>query len=132
LKQVILDEGVPRQIGRHLPGHEVTTVPARGWASFKNGALPFRIEEAGFDAFITCDKNMEFQPHQLAHSPFMILLLSTNHWPTIMPHVSTISRALEESSPGITTKVTVADFSGRSVRYPRNQTAECPALAQPC
>jgi hypothetical protein len=38
-----------------LPGYDTTTVPARGWASVKNGTLLSLIENAGFDAFITCD-----------------------------------------------------------------------------
>jgi hypothetical protein len=118
LKRVILDEGVPRQVARHLPGYDVTTVPAEGWASVKNGMLLFQIEEAGFEVFITCDKNMEHQQHQLAQRPFAILLLSTNHWPTIIPRVNKISLALEESSPGIITKV---DF-GRFLRRNRSES----------
>ncbi len=61
MKRVILDEGVPRQVGDHLSGHSVTTVPIEGWASVKNGELLALIEEAGFDAFITADKNLEAQ-----------------------------------------------------------------------
>jgi len=86
LKRVVLDEGVPRQVIRSLPDYDATTVPASGWASIKNGKLLTLIEQAGFDAFITCDKNMDFQQRQLESRPFAVLLLSTNHRPSIKPH----------------------------------------------
>jgi len=85
---------------RGLPNHEVTTVPASGWASIKNGKLLALIEQAGFDALITCDKNIEFQQHQLESRPFAVLLLSTNHWPSIKPHTAKIAEAPERAQPG--------------------------------
>jgi hypothetical protein len=79
LSRVILDEGVPRQVGHHLPRHSVTTVPIEGWASVKNGELLALIGQAGFSAFISADKNLESQ-QSLHGRPFATLLLSTNHW----------------------------------------------------
>ena len=81
MKRVILDEGVPKKIVRNLPGHEVTTVPAEGWAGTRNGKLLSLIERARFDVFVTADKNMEYQQPVLERRPFAVLLLSTNHLP---------------------------------------------------
>jgi hypothetical protein len=39
--RVLLDECLPRGLKRHLPGHDVRTVPEAGWAGMKNGALLF-------------------------------------------------------------------------------------------
>jgi hypothetical protein len=61
LSRIILDEGVPRKIGDHLPRHSVTTVPIEGWAAVKNGKLLALIRPAGFSAFISADKNLETQ-----------------------------------------------------------------------
>jgi hypothetical protein len=77
---------VLKGLGDHLPRHSVTTVPIEGWASVKNGKLLALIGQAGFSAFISADKNLETQ-QSLHGRPFAILLLSTNHWPSIRPNV---------------------------------------------
>ncbi len=116
MKRVILDEGVPRQVIRALPDHEAMTVPASGWASIKNGKLLALIEQAGFDALITCDKNMEFQQRQLESRPFAVLLLSTNHWPSIKPYVARVAEALEHAQPGSIQKIDCGRFIPRRRR----------------
>ena len=37
--KLLLDESLPKDLRLHLPGHEVATVPERGWASKSNGEL---------------------------------------------------------------------------------------------
>ena len=76
---ILLDECLPRQLRRNLPGHDVTTVAAMGWAGMKNGAL-LRLAESAFDVFITIDRNMEHQ--QRLHTPNMaiILLAAPDNW----------------------------------------------------
>lgn len=98
-----------------MPDHEVTTVPDAGWASVKNGNLLTLIEEAGYQAFITCDKNMESQ-QPLHRRPFAILLLSTNHWPSMRPQVAAINAALETAEPGVVTKIECGQFIPRARR----------------
>jgi hypothetical protein len=115
LKRVILDEGVPRQVGDHLPGYAVSTVPGEGWGSVKNGKLLALIEEAGFDAFITADKNLEDQ-QDLRGRPFAILVLSTNHWPSMKTHVERISSALDRWEAGTIVKVDCGSFVPRRLR----------------
>ncbi|HEX5725607.1 MAG TPA: DUF5615 family PIN-like protein [Longimicrobiaceae bacterium] len=58
---MLLDENVPRQLVRELPGHETSTVAAEGWKGVRNGELLQRAETAGFDVFVTADRNLEFQ-----------------------------------------------------------------------
>lgn len=117
MKRIILDEGVPRQVGDYLPGSVVTTVPEEGWGSMKNGALLALIGKAGFDAFITADKNLEAQQN-LRGLSFGILLLSTNHWPSIKPHVEKITSALDHSAAGTIVKVDCGSFVPRRSRNP--------------
>ena len=37
--RILLDESLPRDLGREIPGHEVTTVQQAGWAGVQNGEL---------------------------------------------------------------------------------------------
>jgi len=37
----------------------VETAYERGWASLQNGALLAAADEAGFDVFVTTDKNLQ-------------------------------------------------------------------------
>jgi hypothetical protein len=118
LKRIILDEGVPRKIARNLSGHDVTTVPAEGWAGARNGKLLGLIERARFDVFVTADKNMEYQQSVLERRPFAVLLLSTNHLPSIVPHIGKIAEALDAAQPGSLTKVDCGTFLPRRMRKP--------------
>jgi hypothetical protein len=58
---VLLDEHLPRLLARELPGHDVRTVSAEGWAGVLNGELLRRAEAAGFEVFVTADRALEFQ-----------------------------------------------------------------------
>jgi len=93
-----------------------------GWASVKNRKLLALIEEAGFNAFITADKNLEAQ-QSLQGRPFAILLLSTNHWPSIRPQVSKISEALHTCEPGSVTKVDCGAFTPRRMMKPKSPSS---------
>ena len=55
--RVLLDECLPKDLARELPGHAVKTVPQAGWTSISNGKLLRLIADSGrFDAFLTMDK----------------------------------------------------------------------------
>jgi hypothetical protein len=109
LKRIILDEGVPRQVARYLPGHDVTDVHEAGWNGMKNGRLLALIEKAGFEVFISNDKRIEFDQNW-SRRPFAALLLSTNHWRTLKPNVGNIEVAVETAEPGQVTRVDVGHF----------------------
>ena len=49
--RVLLDECVPRRLGRELVGHDVRTVPQEGWSGKKNGELLALMSAARFEAF---------------------------------------------------------------------------------
>jgi len=50
--RILLDECLPKDLARELPGHAVTTVPQAGWASISNGKLLRLIAVSGkFDVF---------------------------------------------------------------------------------
>ncbi len=58
--KLLLDESLPRDLRLHLQGHQVATVPERGWASKTNGEL-LQLASEQFDVFVTADQNLEYQ-----------------------------------------------------------------------
>jgi hypothetical protein len=58
--RLLLDESVPKRLGKYLPRHEVMTVVEMGWGGTKNGAL-LKLAGSSFDAFVTVDKNLPYQ-----------------------------------------------------------------------
>jgi Domain of unknown function (DUF5615) len=55
--RILLDENLDWRLERHLPGHEVESVPLIGWAGVGNGELLERAQDR-FDIFITMDSKM--------------------------------------------------------------------------
>jgi hypothetical protein len=113
--KVILDEGVPENLEAYLARHETATVKRQGWRGTKNGKLLDLIECAGFEAFITTDKRMEYEQN-FSRRSFAVLLLSTNHWPTLEPNAARVKTALMEAQPGIITKVECGTFMAKRFR----------------
>ncbi len=113
--KVALDEGVPEQIATHLPEHDVQTVRELGLKGTINGKLLDAIEVRHFEAFISNDKRLEFEQN-LARRPFAVLLLSTNHWPTLEANAAEVREALSIAQPGETIKVDCGKFVPAKLR----------------
>ena len=96
--KVLVDECGPFKLVRLLAGHAFTTAQQRGWGSFKNGRL-LALAEPEFDLFLTCDRNLEYQQN-LKGRKIAILLLSTNHWPTLKGQVPLVQGALDKVRMG--------------------------------
>lgn len=82
---------------------------SQGWLGVKNGRLLDLIEQAAFDAFLTNDKRMENEQNLMDRS-FAVLVLSTNHWETLEPHVPEIISAIDRCQPGIASKINCGKF----------------------
>ncbi len=100
--RLLLDECLPKDLARELPGHTVKTVPQVGWASISNGKLLRLIAASGkFDVFVTMDKNL---PHQqkIKDLSFAIVLLraKSNRLIHVSPFAPEILRRLPEFHPG--------------------------------
>jgi hypothetical protein len=90
--KVLLDECVDRRLARELRGHEVPTVPQRGWAGIKNGDL-LALAEKEFDAFITVDRKISVQQDLTRFQIAVILLRApTNR----LEHICLLASALLE------------------------------------
>ena len=83
--KILLDECLPRRLKQSLTGHTVFTVPEKGWAGTKNGAL-LRLAASEFDVFITIDKNLQYQQNlKEAPLPVIVLIAADNKIETLMP-----------------------------------------------
>jgi predicted nuclease of predicted toxin-antitoxin system len=98
--RVILDECLPKRLARELPGHEVTTVPAAGWAGVVNGELLRRIA-GNYEVFVTIDGNLAAQQNTEALTFGVIVLRArSNKIEDIRPLIPEILGALSSAEAG--------------------------------
>lgn len=99
--RVLLDEQLPRQLAQEILGHDVRTVQQQGWAGLGNGELLRRAADAGFEVFLTADRNLQFQQN-LVLSPLRVIVLaaSSNALEDLLPLVPSILRSIPDASPG--------------------------------
>jgi hypothetical protein len=71
---VLLDENIDVRLASSITGHSVSTVRAEGWTGVLNGELLRRAEAAGFEVFVTADRNLEYQ-QTLANRSFGTVVL---------------------------------------------------------
>ena len=95
--KVLVDECVPLKLVRLLTGHTFATAQQKGWGGFQNGRL-LALAEPEFDLFLTSDRNLQYQQN-LKGRKIAILLLSTNHWPTLQRQVPLVQAALDKIRP---------------------------------
>jgi len=101
--RVLLDECLPRKLTRHLPGHDVCTVPEMGWAGVKNGALLRLIESAQpeFAVFVTIDGNLQYQQNlRVKTLAFVVLAASDNTLETLEPLMPQVNAVLQNIVAG--------------------------------
>jgi hypothetical protein len=58
---ILFDQGTPDPLRRFLRGHRVISAREQGWSTLVNGELLRVAEQAGFDLFLTTDKNLFYQ-----------------------------------------------------------------------
>ena len=97
--KILFDQNVPRNLARHLAGHQVTRSAELGWEELKNGALLKMAEENGFDLMITADRNLAYQQN-LKDRRLAILVLPTGNRPKLEPQYPAIAAAAGGLIPG--------------------------------
>lgn len=95
----MFDQGTPVPIRPFLKGHAVRTAAEQGWDKFRNGNLMTAAEAAGFDLFLTTDKNMRYQQN-LAGRKIAIVVLGQQQWPQLRPHIQRVVEAVNAAVPG--------------------------------
>jgi hypothetical protein len=65
--RVLFDQATPVPIRRFLIGHTVRTAAQEHCDTLQNGDLLTVAERAGFEVFLTTDKNMRYQQNMGGH-----------------------------------------------------------------
>ena len=96
---MLFDVNIPRPLLKELHGHEVITAQSMNWGELENGALLDAAEKAGFNAFLTADKNLQYQ-QKLSGRRIGILVLPGNKLRELKAIAPRICKALDELKPG--------------------------------
>jgi hypothetical protein len=78
-----------------------------GWQGLENGALLDAAEQAGFDLLLTCDQNVRYQQN-FSSRKLALLILSSNHWPTLRRIAARIATAVDFVQTGQIVRVDIA------------------------
>ena len=97
--RVLFDNGTPRGIAAALLGHVVEEARSHGWDTLRNGELLDAAEAAGFDLFLTTDRNLRYQQN-LANRQIAIVVLGKGRWRLIRTRLAEIVAAVEAATPG--------------------------------
>jgi hypothetical protein len=104
--RVLLDECVPRKLGRSLPGHECRTVPQEGFSGTKNGELLELAEKSGFQVFLTIDRGLEHQQKLQGRNITVILVRTkSGRLAELLPKAPEILKAISSARPGSLIKI---------------------------
>ena len=99
--RVLLDEQLPRQLARHLAGHDVRTVQQESWAGLENGMLLTAAENAGFEVFLTGDRNLDYQQNLRNRLLGVVVLAApSNALEDLLPLLSEALPAIANVRPG--------------------------------
>jgi len=105
--KILFDANTPAPLAWFLRGHEVIRADELGWQGLDNEALLDAAEQAGFDLLLTCDQNVRYQQN-LTTRRLALLILSSNHWPTLRRVAARIATAVDFVQTGQIVKVDVA------------------------
>ena len=97
--RVLVDNGTPRGVAAALTEHIVEEARSHGWDTLGNGDLLDAAEEAGFDVFVTTDRNLRYQQN-LAGRKIAIVVLDKARWKLIRRRLPEIAAAVASAKQG--------------------------------
>lgn len=105
---ILFDHGTPAPLRSFLTGHTVKKTKELGWEMLGNGELLSVAEEAGFELFLTTDKNIRYQQN-LAKRSIAIVVLGNSRWPVVQRHIGRVVSAVSAARPGTYSEVEISD-----------------------
>jgi predicted nuclease of predicted toxin-antitoxin system len=99
VSRILFDHCVPKPLCRWLRSEDVRTCHEEGWDAFRNGELLAAAEAAGFEIFITVDKNLRYQQN-LAGRKLAIIELPSNRLSLLPFLVPSLQQTLARATPG--------------------------------
>jgi hypothetical protein len=103
---ILFDHSTPAPLRNALTGHAVVEAVERGWERLSNGALLDAAEAAGFEVFVTADKNIRYQQN-LTQRIIAIIVLRNAQWPVLRRYLDRVLQAVNSCEPGSYTEVEV-------------------------
>lgn len=105
--KILVDESCPRKLRNDFgPEHEVWTVRDKGWLGKKNGELLRLMVEAGFELFVTVDRNLPYQQNTgNLPIPIVVLCANDNRRETLQQLLPKIFFRLAEGNAGTVIEV---------------------------
>ena len=105
--RLLLDECVPKRLGRLMAPHEVQTVQQAGWSGLKNGELLAKAADS-FDVFVAVDQGIRHQQNLTQVAICVVALVaSSNDIRDLEPLVPKMLEALADAEPGKSIRVAV-------------------------
>ena len=104
--RVLFDNGTPRGLASALATHTVEEARAHGWDTLHNGDLLDAAEAAGFEIFVTTDRNIRFQQN-LSGRKIAVVVLSKGRWRLIRQRLPAIAAAVAATTPGSLVEVDI-------------------------
>src|ERR1700722_19958118 len=96
---ILFGDSTPAPLRYALKGHSVVEAIERGWERLANGALLDAAEAAGFDLFVTADKNIRYQQN-LTDRKISIVVPGNPQWPALRRFVDRVVAAVDAATPG--------------------------------
>jgi hypothetical protein len=99
--KILLDENIPKKLKFDFRiDDEVSTVQELNWQGKKNGELLGLMTFAGFDIFITMDKNLQYQQNLKRFSIQIIILEAPDsRYQTLQPLILRVTQVVSEKIP---------------------------------
>lgn len=97
--RIRFDNGTPRGIADALTEYIVEEARSRGWDTLGNGELLDAAEAAGFDVFVTTDRNIRYQQNLTARK-IAIVVLDKARWKLIRRRLPEIAAAVAAAEQG--------------------------------
>jgi hypothetical protein len=104
--RVLFDNGTPRGVAAALSGCIVEEARSRGWDTLRNGELLDAAEAAGFDVFVTTDRNIRYQQN-LTGRRIAVVVLGRGRWRLIRGKLREIAAGVATAAPGSFTEVEI-------------------------
>lgn len=97
--RILFDQSTPVPIRKFLTGHSVRTAAQQQWATLENGELLIAAEAAGFDVFLTTDKNLRYQQN-LSGRRIAIVGIGKQQRPALQPYIDRVVAAVNGATAG--------------------------------
>ena len=104
--RILFDNGTPRGIANALTDHVVEEARRHGWDTLRNGELLDAAEAAGFEVFLTTDRDIRHQQN-LTTRRIAVVVLGKARWKLVKARLSKIAAAVNAATPGSYTEVEI-------------------------